>query len=70
MKIMKQKIEGFSKEVLLKGKDQYGWPPCTNQFRSATLYIENIINLFYKTSYLNKKVNSTEPSPLLGIPWN
>jgi hypothetical protein len=52
------------REVLLKGKAQYSWPPCTNQFRSTPFYIENIINLFYKTSYLNEEVNCTEPSPL------
>ncbi len=51
------------REILLKGKAQYDWPPCTNQFRSAPLYIENIINLFYKTSYINEEVNCTEPSP-------
>jgi hypothetical protein len=59
----------LSRKVLLKGKTQYGWPPCTNRFRSAPLYIENIINLFYKTSYLNEEVNCTEPSPLVRIPW-
>ncbi len=35
------------REVLLKGnKAQYGWPPCTNQFRLAPPYIENIIYLW------------------------
>ncbi len=69
--INKKKLDpvGSSREVLLKGKAQYGWPPCTNQFRSAPFYIENIINLFYKTSYLNEEVNCTEPSPLAIIPW-
>ncbi len=33
------------------------------------IYIENIINLFYKTSYLNEEVNCTEPFPLVSIPW-
>ncbi len=55
---------GITKEVLLKGKAQYSWPPCTNQFWSSPFYIENIINLSYKTSYLNEEVNCTEPSPL------
>ena len=57
-----------SNEVLLKEKVQYGWPPCTNQFRSAPFYIENIIHLFYKTSYLNEEVIGTEPSPSANIP--
>jgi hypothetical protein len=48
---------------------QYSWPPCTNQFRSAPFYIENIINLFYKTGYLNEEANCTEPFPLVSIPW-
>ncbi len=51
-------------EVLLKGKAQYGWPPCTNKFRLAPFYNENIIKVFYKTSYLIEEVNCTEPSPL------
>jgi hypothetical protein len=55
-------------EVLLKGNAKYGWPPCTNQFRSAPFYTENIINLFYKTSYRNEEVNCTEPYPLDSIP--
>jgi len=29
------KGEGQTKEPLLKGKDQYGWPPCTKLFRSV-----------------------------------
>ncbi len=46
-------------EPLLKGKAQYGWPPCANYFRSATFNIENIIYLFYKTNSLSEEVNST-----------
>ncbi len=56
-------------EVLLRGKAQYSWPPCTNQFRSAPFYIENVMDLFYKTSYLNEEVNCTKPSLLVSIPW-
>ncbi len=56
-----------TREVLLKGKAHYGRPPCSNQFRSAPFYIENIINLFYKTSYLNEEVNCTETSVLVSI---
>ncbi len=57
-----------SREVLLKGKDQYSWPPCTNKFRSAPFNIEKIINIFYKTSYLNEEVNCTENSRHLVFP--
>ncbi len=62
-------FDTWAKEVLLKGEAQYGWPLYTNQFRSAPFYIENIINLFYKTSYLNEEVNCTEPSPLVFTAW-
>jgi len=44
-------------------------PPCTNQFRLARFYIENITYLFYKTSYLYEEVNCTEPFPSVSIPW-
>ncbi len=34
------------------------------------LILKMYIFLFYKTTYLNKKFNCTEPSPLKGVPWN
>ncbi len=46
-----------------------GAPPCTNSFRSAHFYIENIIYLCYKTSYLNEEVNCTEALPSVSVPW-
>ncbi len=58
------------KKVSLKGKDQYSLPPCTNRFRPAPFYIENILNLFHKTSSLNEVVNCTEPYPLVSNPWH
>ena len=42
---------------------------CTKDFKSALFYIENIIYIFYKTSYLDEEVNRTEPSPSVSIPW-
>ncbi len=60
-------VNSDSREGLLEGKAQYGWPPCTNQFRLAPFYIENIINLFLK-SQLNEEVNCTEPFPLVSFP--
>ncbi len=56
-----------TREALLKGKAQYSWPPCPNWFVSAYFYIENIIYLFYKTSYPNEEVNGTEHS--VSVPW-
>ncbi len=56
------------REPLLKGKAQYSWAPCTNKFRSGGFHIENIIYLWYKTSYLNEEVNCIEPSPSARVP--
>jgi hypothetical protein len=36
---------------------------------TAHFYIENIIFLFFKTSYLYEEVNCTEPSLSVSIPW-
>jgi hypothetical protein len=46
----------LGRELLLKGKAQYDWPPCTKKFRSAHLYIENAIHLCNKISHLNEEV--------------
>jgi hypothetical protein len=37
--------------------------------RPKQIYSETTLNIFYKTSYLNEKVNCAEPSPLVSIPW-
>jgi hypothetical protein len=58
----------LTKETLLKGKAQYTWPPCANLLTSAPFYIENMINIFNKTSYLNEEVNCSEPSPSVSVP--
>ncbi len=42
-------------EVLPQGNAQYSWPPCTNEFRSAPLYIENSIYLFTKQATLMRR---------------
>ncbi len=55
------------REALLKGKDQYGWPPCTYWFRSAAFQTEILFLLFYKTTYLNEE--HTDPSPSVRLPW-
>ena len=41
------------------GKPPEVWPPCATKFRLAAFYIENIICLLCKTSYLNDEVNSS-----------
>jgi len=60
--------KSYTREPLMKGKAQYSWPPCTNLLRLAPFYIENIIYICYKTSYLNEEVNGTEPSPSVSVP--
>jgi hypothetical protein len=44
-----------TRESLLKGKAQYGWPPCINKFRSAHFHVERIIYNCCKTSYLMRR---------------
>ncbi len=59
------------REFLLKGKDQYGWPPWTSSdrrwFRSAASNTD-LFFFFLKTSSLDEEVNRTEPSPLVRVP--
>ncbi len=43
------------KHFLLKGKTQYSWPPCTNQFRLAALDIGKIIYIFTKQATLTRR---------------
>ncbi len=43
-----------SREALLKGKAQYGWPPSTYLFRRAAFCIENIIPLSVRVPWLNR----------------
>jgi len=38
-----QQFEAITRETLLNGKAQYGWPPCTNWFISAAFDIPHII---------------------------
>jgi hypothetical protein len=58
-----------AREVLLNGKAQYSWPPSTKYFTSDPFHIENIIYVFYKTSYLNEEVNCTELFSSVSITW-
>jgi hypothetical protein len=37
--------------------------------RSASFNVENILLLFYETSYLNEEVNHTESSPSVRVPY-
>ncbi len=62
-------FEGETRDAIVKWKDQYGWPPCTNFFSSADLYIDNITYLCDKTSYLHVEVNCTESFPSDSLPW-
>jgi len=60
----------FIRDSLLKGKAQYGWSPCTNEFRSAHFGIENIIYLCCKTNYTLMRKSSVLNllSPSVSVP--
>jgi hypothetical protein len=67
---------GWSPIGVLLAKIGLGWKSLPGQllwiiwpYFSTPFYIENIINLFFKTSYLNNVVNCIKPSPLVSIPW-
>ncbi len=58
------------RESLLKGKEQYSWPPRTPPSSDRQLLIlKSNFFLLYKTSYLNEEVIRTEPSPSVRVPW-
>jgi hypothetical protein len=61
----------LSRESVLKWKDQYDSPPCTNKFRSPALNTEKLLfSSLIKQFYINKEVNGTKTRlPLqLGFP--
>ncbi len=41
-----------TREVLLKGKAQYSWPPCINQFRSAPFILKILLTSSTKQATL------------------
>ncbi len=65
----KEATDASIKESLLKGKDQYSLPPCTNEFGSTAFRTDQNIFLIYETSYLNEDVNRIEPSPSVRVPF-
>jgi hypothetical protein len=65
----KKHMKWQARKPLVNGKVKYDWPPCINKFRSVAFYSENIIYLWYKTSYLYEEVNCTEPSLSISVPW-
>ncbi len=54
-------------EILLKGKEQYSWPPCNKLFIWAVFDISNI-TYFNTKSCLNEGFNRTEPSLSVSVP--
>jgi hypothetical protein len=54
-KLPTNQTKSQGREPLLKGKDQYRWPPCTKEFRSAAFYIENLFFLFTKQPILMRR---------------
>ncbi len=51
------------REDLLKGKDQYNWPPCPNLFRLAPFHIETVFFFFTFENNINEEVNCTVAFP-------
>jgi hypothetical protein len=56
------------RDVLLKGKAQYSWAPCTYYFRSPPFYTKNIVYLFPKQATLMRRSTALSFSPQLVFP--
>jgi hypothetical protein len=70
----KTKSECWSRESLLKGKNQYNWPPCTYKFRLAvfnTICLCVWVFFFFFTQQANLRRRSTVLilSRSVRIPW-
>jgi hypothetical protein len=58
----------LTREALVKGKDQYGWPPYTNKFRSAAFQTE--LNFFQNNlSYLGGQLYWAIPVSKSSLCW-
>jgi hypothetical protein len=56
-------------EVSLRWKALYSWPPCTNLFKLACFYIENIMFLLYKQATLMRSTVLSLPPQLVFPGW-
>ncbi len=45
----------IAREALQKGKAQYCWPPCTNEFWSSPFHTENITNIFFSKQAISMR---------------
>jgi hypothetical protein len=68
--VVKRLIDQGQQGILTKGKSSVQFTPLYQLVRLAPISVENIIYLFYKTSYLSEEVNCSKPSPLLRLPWD
>jgi hypothetical protein len=55
----------YVREVLLRGKTQYSWPPCTNYFRSALFTLKILFSFFTQQATLMRKEVKLYCPPLL-----
>jgi hypothetical protein len=58
------KFVEWTRESYLTGR----MTSCMNWFKLAAFNTETIFFLFYKTTYLNKEVNHSDPSPIFVFP--
>jgi len=64
------KGKSHSREPLLKGRLSTVDFFVLTSLDELLLILQELFDFFYKTSYLNEEVNSTEPSPSVSVPWS
>ncbi len=57
-----------TREVLLKGKGKYSWPPCTYEFRSAPFILKILVTIFTKQVASMRRSIVLSLPPLLAFP--
>jgi hypothetical protein len=60
--------KALAREVLLWRKAQYGWPHCTNLFRSALFILKYYLLFFYKKTTLMRRSTVLSLPPQLVFP--
>ncbi len=66
--LRQNELECLSREPLLKGKARFGWPPCTNSFRSAGFILKILLTFFTKQAALVRRSTVLSLSLLSVVP--